>query len=118
MSYQNISDKVVLVDLPHNTALMAEELKQINDMVSAGGDFDVIVDFFKVEIVNSSCISNFLILLNLLADRGHSLVFCNVSTMTSCIFTVAGLKDIFTFVDDKNAALAALSRTRAPQAAD
>jgi hypothetical protein len=28
--------------------------------------------------------------------------------MTKCIFVVAGLKDIFEFVDDKSAALAAV----------
>ena len=72
---------------------------------------DVIIDFSKVEIINSSNISNLLILRGLLQDKGRRLIICCMSTVTRCIFVVAGLADIFVFIDDKYVALEAVKNS-------
>ena len=61
--------------------------------------------------MNSWNISNLLILRSLLEGSGHQLILCNVGTVTRCIFVVAGLSEVFTFVEDKSAALAAVQNT-------
>jgi anti-anti-sigma factor len=108
MGIQNLSEDVVLVELPFKEPQIADELKAVNEIASNKPDLDIIIDFSKVEIVTSSSIGNLIILRNLLHERGRQLMLCNVAPMTKCIFVVAGLKDIFEFVDDKSTALAAV----------
>jgi anti-anti-sigma factor len=108
MGIQNLSEDVVLVELPFKEPQIDDELKAVNEIASSKPDLDVIIDFSKVEIITSSSIGNLIILRNILHERGRRLMLCNVAPMTKCIFVVAGLKDIFEFVDDKSAALAAV----------
>ncbi len=108
MGIQNFSEDVILVDLPLKEPQIADELKAVNEFVSGKPDLDVIIDFSRVEIMTSSSIGNLIILRNLLHERGRRLILCNMASVTKCIFVVAGLKDIFEFVDDKSAALAAV----------
>lgn len=108
MGIQNLSEDVVLVELPFKEPQIADKLKAINEIISHNPYFDVIISFSKAEIITSSSIGNLMILRNLLHEQGRRLMLCNVAPMTKCIFAVAGLKDIFEFVDDKSAALAAV----------
>ena len=101
----NLSKDVLLVELPSKSPKITNELKACNEAVSKKGDRDVIIDFSRVEIINSANISNLLILYNLLQNSGHRLILCNVATVTKCIFVVAGLNEVFEFVDDQPAAL-------------
>ncbi len=110
MAITNLSEDVVLVDLPSDGAERADVLNTVNDVVSNKSDSDIILDFSGVEIINSWNISNLLILQNLLAESEHKLVLCNVSTVTKCIFVVAGLSDVFTFADNRSAALEAVGK--------
>jgi len=106
MGIQNFSEDVILVELPFKEPQIADELKAVNEFVGSKPDLDVIIDFSRVEIITSSSIGNLIILRNLLHERGRRLILCNMASVTKCIFVVAGLKDIFEFVDDKSAALA------------
>lgn len=106
MGVYNQLENVIYVELPSEGQQISDELKALNEDVSTRNDCDVIVDFSKVEIVNSSNISNLLILRGLLQDKGRRLILCDVRTVTKCIFVVAGLAEIFVFADDKCAALA------------
>ncbi len=109
MGIKNLSKDVLLVVLPSKGPKIAHELKAVNEAVSKKkGNRDVVIDFSRVEIINSSNISNLLILHNLLKNSGHRLIFCNVSTVTKCIFVVAGLDKVFEFSDDQPATLAAV----------
>jgi len=108
MGIQNQLENVLYVELPSESLQIADELKALNDAVTKRDDCDVIIDFSKVEIINSSNISNLLILRGLLQDKGRRLIFCSMSTVTRCIFVVAGLADAFVFIDDKFAALEAV----------
>ncbi len=101
----NLSKDVLLVKLPSKSPKITNELKAVNETVSKKGNRDVIIDFSRVEIINSANISNLLILYNLLQNSGCRLILCNVATVTKCIFVVAGLNEVFEFVDDKPAAL-------------
>ena len=108
MGIENYSKDVLFVDLPSEELEIADELKKLNETVNKKPDCDVIIDFSRVEIVSSSSISNLLILRGLLAERQRQLFLCNVAIMTRYIFVVAGLKEVFNFVDDKSIALAAV----------
>ncbi len=109
MGIKNLLKDVLLVVLPSKNPKITNELKAVNEAVSKKkGKRDVIIDFSRVEIMNSSNISNLLILHNLLQNSGHQLIFCNVATVTKCIFVVAGLDKVFDFTDDQPAALMAV----------
>jgi anti-anti-sigma regulatory factor len=111
MGIKNISEDVIFVELPIEGPRRTEELKAVNEIVSNKSDRDVIIDFSGVEVMNSWNISNLLILRSLLEGSGHQLILCNVGTVTRCIFVVAGLSEVFTFVEDKSTALAAVKNT-------
>ena len=108
MGNQNLSEDVLVVELPSKEPKIANELKAINETVSNKRDCDVVIDFSGVEIITSSSISNLLILRNLMSEHGRRLIICNVAVVTKCIFTVAGLNEIFDFVNDQPTALAAV----------
>lgn len=111
MGMKKISDDVILVELPSKSPKIANELKAVNDAASKQGNCDIIIDFTRVEIINSSNISNLLILHNLQLGIGRRLVLCNLHTVTKCIFVVAGLNEVFEFADDRSAALATVAQT-------
>ncbi len=118
MGIRNLSENIILVELPTDRSERADELKKLNEAISNKCQYDVIVDFSKVEIINSWNISNLLILRGMLEDAGRKLILCNISTVTKCIFVVAGLSEIFVFADDKSAALAAISDKDSPVTAN
>lgn len=106
MAIQQVSENVLLVDLPQQDSQIAEQLHELNEYINNTKQYDIIIDFFRVEIVTSSNLSNLLILRGMLQETECRLVLCNVSTVTSYIFKVAGLKKIFEFTDNKLQALA------------
>jgi anti-anti-sigma factor len=110
MGIKNLPKDVLLVELPSKSPKIANQLKAVNETVSKNGTCDVIIDFHRVEIINSANISNLLILRNMVQNSGHRLIFCNVATVTKCIFVVAGLNDIFEFVDDRSKAMATVEQ--------
>lgn len=110
MGIKNLSNDVLLVELPSKSPKIANQLKALNEAVSKKGDCDVIIDFSRVEIINSSNISNLLILHNMQEGSGRRLVLCNVATVTKCIFVVAGLNTVFNFADDRSTALATVKQ--------
>lgn len=110
MGIENVSEEIILVDLPHDGAQRADELKMVNEIVSKNNDHHVIVDFSNVEIINSWNISNLLILRDLLKESGNQLILCGIATVTKCIFVVAGLSEIFVFADDRSSAIKAIRK--------
>ncbi len=110
MGIKNLSKDVLLVELPSKSPKITHDLKAVNEVVSKNGNCDVIIDFNGVEIINSANISNLLILHNMLQNSGHRLIFCNVATVTKCIFVVAGLNEVVEFVDDQSKALATVEQ--------
>ncbi len=114
MGIRNLSENIILVELPTDRSERADELKNLNEIISDKCQYDVIVDFYKVEIINSWNISNLLILRDMLEDAGRKLILCNINTLTRYIFVVAGLSEVFVFADNRPAALAAIRETDSP----
>lgn len=104
MGIQNLAENVIFVALPDEQKI-ADELKTVNEFANNRREINVIIDFSRVEMVNSSNISNLIILHNLLRQYGCCLILCNVAAPTKCVFTVVGLDKFFVFADDKQAAL-------------
>jgi anti-anti-sigma regulatory factor len=102
---------ILLAVLPKEPQLR-RELETINDTISNDGDYDVVIDFTRVEVLTSSSISNLVILHNLLCEHGRQLILCSVSLPTKGLFNVVGLADLFSFAEDKFAALARLQRSQ------
>jgi anti-anti-sigma regulatory factor len=114
MKTKNLSENIILVEMSAQ-AQSAEEVKTINEKIIAGKvDCDVIIDLSAVEIITSSCISNLMILQNLLHEHGRRLILSSLRVPTRCVFVVAGLEKFFQFADDKSAALAALEHAATP----
>lgn len=114
MGIRNFSEGVFLVDLPLKEPHIADELIIVNDVVGNGCDFDVIVDFSKVEILTSVSICNLMILKQLLSGLGHRLVLCSVPVAVKGIFAVTGLAALFDFTDDKFTALKSVQHAKSP----
>ena len=110
MAIEILSDETILVALPKEPQLRYE-LETINETISSHGDYNVIIDFTRVEILTSSSISNLMILRDLQSRRSRKLILCNVSLPTKGIFNVAGLEGLFDFAEDKFAALAKLEHS-------
>lgn len=104
MGIRNLTQDITLVELPSEASQRADELKEVNEIVGAKGNCDVIVDLSSVELIHSWNISNLLILRSLLENAGRQLILCGVNTLTKCIFRVAGLTDVFVFAKDVPAA--------------
>ncbi|MGB2862998.1 MAG: STAS domain-containing protein [Sedimentisphaerales bacterium] len=118
MGIRHLSENIILLTLPSDRSERADELKNLNEIISDKCQYDVIIDFSGVEIINSWNISNLLILRGMLEDVGRKLILCNISTVTKCIFVVAGLSEIFVFADDRSAALAVIRDTNSPVTAN
>ncbi len=110
MKIKNLSEDVALVAVPCDGAKRAKVLTAVNDRASKKSDSHIIMDFSGVEVINSWNISNLLILQNLLEKSGYKLVLCGLATVTKCIFVVAGLSDVFTFADNKSAAMEVIGK--------
>ena len=113
MGIQNISEDVLLVDLPLKEPQIANELKSVNEIISDKGGRDVIIDFAKAEILTSASTCNLMILKQLLSGLGYQLVLSSVSLPVKGIFAVTGLAALFDFTDDKFTALESIQRANA-----
>lgn len=118
MAIEKLSEGVLYVELPSAGQKIEEELNTLNEMVSKKCTCNVIIDFFRVEVLNSWNISTLLALRSLLQESGFQLVLFNVRVVTKCIFSVAGLRDVFVFAKNKKAALEALQHSETPNTAN
>jgi anti-anti-sigma regulatory factor len=109
MGTENFSEDVLLVALPPEPRA-THELQALNNSIFENCEFDVIIDFSRVELIASPSISNLLLLNDRLGRCEHKLVFCGVRFTTKCLFVTVGLDRFVHFADDKFSALAALQR--------
>ncbi|MEJ2648212.1 MAG: hypothetical protein P8016_07385 [Sedimentisphaerales bacterium] len=73
METQSLPENVVLVKLSASEPQISNELKELNETVSQNSECDVVVDFSYVEIINSSNISNLLLLRGFLKEHNRRL---------------------------------------------
>ena len=105
MGIKNLSEGVILVDLPGEPK-MVREMRRIIKVVGDGSRCDVVLDFSAVDMVSSPSLALLLRLRQLLIGCGCRIAFCNLNTLTMSTFRVTGLDGIFRFFDDTSAALA------------
>ena len=108
MAIKNYSDSIILVDLPAEPNIRAE-LDTLMDILKAGGNCDVIIDFSNIDIMTSLSLSGFLMVRELIVSAGKRLIFCNTSAITKDIFTVTCFDGVFEFVNNVDHAVETLT---------
>lgn len=104
MGIQNLSENVLLIDLPEQPQ-HGQEIEIVNKLLSDSVDFDVLVDFSKVEILTSESICSLMILDKLLSGSERKLVLYNLPSAIKQIFIRTGLLSVFVLANDKFDAL-------------
>ena len=105
MELENRWDNAMLVHLPP-LPKMLEELDRLIDTTGREAGDDAVIDFADVDIITTPVIARPLTLRKLLADRGHRLMLCGLTTHTRGVFAVTGLNKVFEFAEDSGAGLA------------
>lgn len=100
MGIQNFSEDVLLITLPKQPQ-HGQEIDIVNKLLSDSVDFDVLVDFSKVEILTSESICGLMILDKLLTGSGHKIVLYNLPSAIKQIFVRTGLLTVFDLADDE-----------------
>lgn len=104
MSVQNWPEDVILVELPPEPKVL-EQLRETTQVVRDRGDCDVVVDFSQVDILTSDSLAQLVRLRKLLTDCQHQMTLCCVGPATQRIFSVTGLDEVFTMVEERSDAL-------------
>jgi len=100
MGIQNFLEDILLIILPQQPQ-HGQEIEIVNKLLSDAVDFDVMVDFSKVEILTSESICGLITLDKLLKASGRKLVFFNIPSAIKQIFVRTGLLTFFDLVDDE-----------------
>ena len=100
MGIQNFSEDVILFTLPEQPQ-HGDEIDIVNKLLSDSVDFDVMVDFSKVEMLTSGSICGLMILSKLLQGAGRKLVLFNLPSAIQQIFVRTGLISVFDLADDE-----------------
>jgi len=104
MGIQNFSEDIILITLPQQPQY-GQEIEIVNKLLSDSVDFDVMVDFSKVEILTSGSICGLITLDKTLKGSGRKLVFFDIPSAIKQIFVRTGLLAVFVLVDDEFDAL-------------
>jgi len=100
MGIENFSKDVLLITLPEQPQ-HGDEIDIVNKLLSDSVDFDVLVDFSKVEMLTSGSICGLMILSKLLQGAGRKLVLYNLPSAIQQIFVRTGLVTVFDLADDE-----------------
>jgi len=100
MGIKNFSEDVLLITLPE-LPQHGQEIEIVNKLLSDSVDFDVLVNFSKVEILTSGSICGLMILDKLLKGSGRKLVFFDIPSAIKQIFVRTGLMAVFDLADDQ-----------------
>jgi anti-anti-sigma regulatory factor len=100
MGIQNYSEEILLITLPEQPQ-HSQEIDIVNKLFSESVDFDVLVDFVKVEILTSETLCGLMILSRLLKGAGRKLVLYDLSPAIKQIFVRTGLITVFDLANDQ-----------------
>jgi anti-anti-sigma regulatory factor len=100
MGIQTYSEDILLIILPEQPQ-HGDEIDIVNKLFSDSVEFDVMVDFSKVEMLTSGSICGLMILSKLLQGAGRKLVFYNLPPAIRQIFERTGLITVFDLADDE-----------------
>jgi len=99
MGIRNFSEDVLLIILPQQPQ-QGQEIEIVNKLLSDFADFDVMVDFSKVEILTSESICGLMTLDKLLKASGRKLAFFYIPSAIRQIFVRTGLLAVFDLAED------------------
>jgi anti-anti-sigma factor len=105
------SDNIIVIELPAEPDLRAE-LDRAMEILQAGCNSDVIMDFSKVDIMTSMSLSGFLKVREVVCQAGRRLIFCNAKSITKDIFKVTCFDGIFEFAENIDEAVEILSKAK------
>ena len=100
MGIQNFSEDVLLIILP-KLPQHGHEIEIVIELLCDSADFDVMVDFSKVEILTSGSICGLITLDKLLKKSGRNLVLFDIPSAIKQIFMRTGLMVVFDLADDQ-----------------
>jgi anti-anti-sigma regulatory factor len=100
MGIQNYSEDIILITLPEQPQ-HSQDIDIVNKLFSESVDFDVLVDFAKVEILTSETLCGLMILSKLLIGAGRKLVLYDLSPAIKQIFVRTGLLTVFDLAEDQ-----------------
>ncbi len=100
MGIKNFAEDILLITLPEQPQ-HGDEIDIVNKLLSDSVDFDVMVDFAKVEMLTSGSICGLMILSKLLQGAEHKLVLYNLSPAIKQIFERTGLITVFDLANDE-----------------
>jgi len=88
-----------------------QELRNVYEAhIGSGNRLDLVIDLLGVGFAGSAALGNFVALHRLARQRGGRLIFCNVDPTVLEVFRVSKLESLFSFVADRDAALALVER--------
>jgi anti-anti-sigma regulatory factor len=107
MTSQKLSEHALMLVLAEEPCA-CQDIAEINEMIAAKCDVDIIIDFSRVELLTSATVSNMLILRDRVRAAERKLVLYNVAFTTKCILTTLGVHNAFKIVPDKLDAVGAI----------
>jgi len=114
MTIRGVEPRVLYASLsgePH----LQQDVDLLRTRVRETEETDVVVDMSRVDTIASASIGSLVVLYKHLHQRGQRLILCNTHVVTQSILYVAGLCELFEFVEDKVEALALLHEVRESQ---
>ena len=100
MGIQTFTEDILLITLPEQPQ-HGDEIEIVNKLLSDSVDFDVMVNFSKVEMLTSGSICGLMILSKLLQGAERKLVLYNLPPAIKQIFERTGLISVFDLVDNE-----------------
>jgi anti-anti-sigma regulatory factor len=100
MGIQTFSEDILLIALPEQPQ-HGDEIDVVNKMLSDSVDFNVMVDFSKVQMLTSESICGLMILCKLLQGAGRKLVLYNLPPAIEQIFERTGLITVFDLANNE-----------------
>lgn len=90
-------------------ASVALRFKEAVSDVIQQGETALILDFSRVDFIDSSCLGALISLLKSLSGKGQ-LVLCSLNSNIKAMFSLTRMDRVFTLCGDRSEALAALKR--------
>ncbi|MBN1805830.1 MAG: STAS domain-containing protein [Sedimentisphaerales bacterium] len=103
MEIRHLPENVLFVYLEEPQ--LRNELIAVNEILSDGCAYDVIIDFSGIELLTSEGISSMIILERLLKGYGRKIILCAVSANNRQVLERTGIEPLFEFYKDESEAL-------------
>jgi anti-anti-sigma factor len=111
MAMQNSMENILSITLSPEPNTR-EELKSLIETVQHHDDYDVVIDFSRVDIVTSASFSGLIHLQELTNGTGCHLILCGLSPATRNLFDITGLTQVFEMCEGMSEAMVKLGANK------